>query len=65
MRYDIIVIGGGLSAIMCGIALATNGKNVALLAKGQSKLNFSSGSLDLLGFDEQGNMVTDPIDAIS
>lgn len=65
MRYDVIVIGGGLSAIMCGIALATNGKNVALLAKGQSKLNFSSGSLDLLGFDEQGNMVTDPIDAIS
>lgn len=64
MRYDVIVIGGGLSAIMCGIALATNGKNVAIMAKGQSKLTFSSGSIDLLGFDEQGNMVTNPIDAI-
>lgn len=64
MKYDVIVIGGGMSAIMCGIALATNGKNVALMAKGQSKLNYSSGSIDLLGFDEQGNEVTKPLDAI-
>ena len=53
MKYDVIVIGGGMSAIMCGIALATNGKNVALMVKGPSKLNYSSGSIDLLGFDEQ------------
>lgn len=64
MRYDVIVIGGGLSAISCGIALAANGKNVALMVKGQSKLNFSSGSIDLLGFDEQGNEVLRPLDAI-
>ena len=65
MKYDVIVIGGGLSAISCGIALATNGKNVALMVKGQSKLNFSSGSIDLLGFDEQGNEVVSPIEAIA
>ena len=65
MRYDVIVIGGGMSAIMCGIALATKGKNVALMVKGQSKLNFSSGSIDLLGFDEQGNEVLRPLDAIA
>ena len=65
MRYDVIVIGGGLSAIMCGIALATNGKNVALMVKGQSKLNFSSGSIDLLGFDEQGHEVESPLEAIA
>lgn len=53
-----------MSAIMCGIALATNGKDVAIMAKGQSKLNFSSGSIDLLGFDEQGNEVDKPLDAI-
>ncbi len=64
MKYDVIVIGGGLSAIMCGIALAANGKNVALMVKGQSKLNFSSGSIDLLGFDEQGNEVLHPLEAI-
>lgn len=64
MRYDVIVIGGGLSAIMCGIALTTSGKHVALMVKGQSKLNFSSGSIDLLGFDEQGNEVTKPLEAI-
>lgn len=65
MRYDVIVIGGGMSAIMCGIALATNGKNVALMVKGQSKLNFSSGSIDLLGFDEQGNEVVSPLEEIA
>ena len=64
MKYDVIVIGGGMSAIMCGIALATNGKNVALMVKGPSKLNYSSGSIDLLGFDEQGNVVDKPLDAI-
>lgn len=64
MKYDVIVIGGGLSAISCGIALTTNGKRVALMVKGQSKLNFSSGSIDLLGFDEQGNEVVNPLDAI-
>lgn len=64
MKYDVIVIGGGLSAIMCGIALATNGKQVALMVKGQSKLNFNSGSIDLLGFDEQGNEVERPLDAV-
>lgn len=64
MKYDVIVIGGGLSAIMCGIALATNGKQVALMVKGQSKLNYFSGSIDLLGFDEQGKEVNRPLDAI-
>lgn len=64
MKFDVIVIGGGLSAIMCGIALATNGKRVALMVKGQSKLNFNSGSIDLLGYDEQGNEVENPLDFI-
>ena len=57
MKYDVIVIGGGLSAIMCGIALATTGKNVALMVKGQSKLSLNSGSIDLLGYDYDGNVV--------
>ena len=64
MRFDVIVIGGGMSAIMCGIALATSGKRVALMVKGQSKLNFSSGSIDLLGYDEEGNEVEHPLDVI-
>lgn len=64
MKFDIIVIGGGLSAIMCGIALATNGKRVALMVKGQSKLNFNSGSIDLLGYDLQGNEVENPLEVI-
>ena len=64
MKFDVIVIGGGLSAIMCGVALAASGKHVALMVKGPSKLNFSSGSIDLLGADENGNTVENPFDAI-
>ena len=64
MRYDVIVIGGGLSAIMCGIALAINGKRVALMVKGQSKLSLNSGSIDLLGFDADGNVVKNPLEAM-
>lgn len=64
MKYDVIVIGGGLSAIMCGIALATTGKNVALMVKGQSKLSLNSGSIDLLGYDYDGNVVENPLEAI-
>lgn len=65
MRYDVIVMGGGMSALACGIAIAMDGKNVALMVKGQSKLTYNSGSIDLLGFDQDGQMVESPLDAIA
>lgn len=48
MRYDTVIIGGGLSALVCGIELARGGKKVALVAKGHSTLHFWSGSFSLL-----------------
>lgn len=48
MRYDTVIIGGGLSALVCGIELARGGKKVALVAKGHSSLHFWSGSFSLL-----------------
>ena len=47
MRYDTVIIGGGLSALMCGIAVARAGKRVALVATGNSSLHFSSCSFGL------------------
>lgn len=65
MKFDTIIIGGGLSGLFAGIALASSGRRTAILAKGQSKLHFGSGSLDLLGYDPQGNTVDDPVAAIA
>lgn len=65
MRYDTIVIGGGLSGLTAGIASARGGRRVAMLAKGQSRLNFFSGSFDLLGYTRQGDEVTEPLAAMS
>lgn len=65
MKFDIIIIGGGLSGLTAGIALAKAGKDVALISVGQSTLHFGGGSLDLLGCDEQGNEVSNPVEAIA
>ena len=65
MKFDIIIIGGGLSGLTAGIALAEAGKNVALVSAGQSTLHFNGGTLDLLGSDGQGNDVRKPLEAIA
>ncbi len=65
MRYDTIITGGGLSGLMAGIALAKQGQQVAILAKGISRLYYNSGSLELMGRDLDGNEVTRPLEAIA
>lgn len=65
MRYDTIIIGGGLTGLTAGIALVRAQRRVAILAKGLSRLNLNSGSLDLLGYDPEGNEVEKPLDAIA
>lgn len=58
-----IIIGGGLSGLTCGIALAKQGQSVTILAGGQSTLLFNGGSMELLGAID-GKPVTAPLDAI-
>lgn len=64
MKFDNIIIGGGLSGLLCSIALAREGRHVAAIAAGQSTLHFSSGSFDILGYDADGQVVTSPFEAI-
>lgn len=64
MKFDTIIIGGGLSGLTAGISLAKAGKKVAIVTSGQSSLLFHSGSFDLLGYGKNGQEVASPIDEI-
>lgn len=64
MKFNTVIMGGGLSGLTCGIALAKAGQKVAIVTTGQSSLHFASGSFDLLGYDNEGNTVTSPLEAI-
>ena len=64
MRMDTVIMGGGLSGLTCGIALAKRGQCVTIVAGGQSTLMFNGGSMELLG-NVDGKDVTAPLEAIS
>ena len=64
MRMDTVIMGGGLSGLACGIALAKRGKRVAIVASGQSTLLFNGGSMELLGCID-GKAVNAPLETIA
>lgn len=64
MKYDAIILGGGLSGLVTGIALCRAGHSTAIISSGQSALHFNSGSYGLLGHVD-GKEVSDPSAAIA
>lgn len=49
MKFDTIIIGGGLSGLIAGINLSQRGQKCMIISAGQSALHFFSGSFELYG----------------
>ena len=47
MKFDTIIIGGGLSGLVAGIDLSRKGQKCMIVSSGQSALHFFSGSFEL------------------
>lgn len=58
MKFDNIIIGGGLSGLMTAIESQRRGKRTAVVSAGQSALHFWSGSFEFLG-EHAGHTVMD------
>ncbi len=64
MNYDCIIIGGGISGLVCGIKCVKEGLNCAIISAGMSALHFASGSIDVFGYDDRGKHIENPFDHI-
>ena len=52
MKFDTIIIGGGLSGLVAGIDLSRKGQKCLIVSSGQSALHFFSGSFELCSLSD-------------
>ena len=63
MRFDNIIIGGGLSGLVAAIESQKAGRNTAIVSAGQSALHFWSGSFEFLGESGGATVIDKPLAA--
>jgi len=62
VTYDCLIIGGGLAGLTCGIKCASEGLHTGIISGGMNSLHFSSGSIDIAGYDPNGKIIKKPFD---
>lgn len=65
MKFDNIIIGGGLSGLISGIESARAGKSTAIVSAGQSAVHFWSGSFEFLGNVDGKEIIDNPLEAVA
>lgn len=61
MKFDTIIIGAGLSGLVCGIESAKAGRRTAIVTTGQSALHFWSGSFEFLCKHDGREVIDNPL----
>ncbi|MDE6534309.1 MAG: glycerol-3-phosphate dehydrogenase subunit GlpB [Muribaculaceae bacterium] len=62
MKFDNIIIGGGLSGLVAAIESQKAGKSTAIVSAGQSALHFWSGSFEFLGEADGETVIENPLE---
>ena len=53
MKFDTVIIGGGLAGLTAGISLQEAGQKVAIVSSGQNAMHFFSGNFESVGPDRK------------